>query len=1211
MGKGAQGEAVAEALAPSTAAMQSSETARLSALERLRRAAADAEGRNIVPTGRTTPSLSTETGGKTPGQAAQSNVLERLRAELAKAEGSILANGSRIAGQPTPPPVAAARPSSTEPAPRARRGSPARATSPQPDSAAPGPAGEGAEGQSGEPAGEPATSMGAPLSAVEKLRKALQETHDKLDDKKGLHWLASHSPEWPQSKFPKLHVEPSGGLRAKLHLLQQKIKEESDAVASLRRAAEDAGKHHAHLSAQLGFHVNHATPMWSEVGARFLNRFKDAPALKPQLIAHDFDLELPPPREGRRGLARGRAISVIKEKPVPPPPPVRSKSAARLSLSFTSPARNTWEVSFGLGASGSRAQEKYGNDAECEIATGKVFTKRFVKTPRVEPVLPPPVDIVLEAFDKGAVPMDDDPRVVPPPLPRIFDCAPVLGDDLVELPDKSDVASQSDARDAFKTPDMAVPRSATAEEAAPPALLEDALLPDAPNKPQKEPRLLKRKLKGSQGPMTATVVPELQPKAVRSAARRKLKAGGAPLEAMLLPPEKCPGARKGGGKKRRSPTDTTGETLFLEKHDCAADTDDALRPERLVAAPEDRRELEVPAPPATLASCDGPPAQSAPKMEALLEGRDMLFCGVKPEARYEALEEPLAAPQKAARKIKLRLNLGHKKEEVTKAHMRLETIKLTRWEACCIIQAHVRGLEARRLMQVMKAHVLLNTSLITGERAKLGAEDVMAPTALRHVLVLAEAYRKGTEGERHTHAKEAAMKATFTRESHSTKGSRAKSAKEMAAEAAKPPNMLMKIFEEQGEAAALEAAAKEALRWTNWMVPAPVRSAEADANAVAAAAVGDMLREGDRDAGKIAARIAAKVAAEIAADAMISVTEMGLNHVEYHAGATIANSQRQGGPLGEAPGLMPAKPAEPVRKRLEGEFSRLRSQSPPAPRPAAKAAPPPPAPPPEAPKPSSPSPKEAGRWNRVSSVFAKKKGLTEEEAALRLQKAYKGLRARRYLQILKARVDLRTAVARVRERGREAQPDVLEKTMVLGDAYLRSWNLVRAEQCYTHVMDNMEREYGRGDARCVRPASALARVYRLRGDTMHAEEIMRRALETPPASTAADPVSNVWNSLAGAFSPAAPTGKNSQPVKNAAGKGAPDLATNTAAAAKAMGDAVAQPFNAAADSIKQLNEQLAGAANDLWSMGWLGGNAATASASSSVQQSSATATAGA
>jgi hypothetical protein len=39
----------------------------------------------------------------------------------------------------------------------------------------------------------------------------------------------------------------------------------------------------------------------------------------------------------------------------------------------------------------------------------------------------------------------------------------------------------------------------------------------------------------------------------------------------------------------------------------------------------------------------------------------------------------------------------------------------------------------------------------------------------------------------------------------------------------------------------------------------------------------------------------------------------------------------------------------------------------------------------------------------------------------------------------------------------------------------------------------MERDYGRGDVRCVRPASALARVYRERGEPQRAEEVMKRA----------------------------------------------------------------------------------------------------------------------
>ena len=46
------------------------------------------------------------------------------------------------------------------------------------------------------------------------------------------------------------------------------MKEESDAVGALRRASEDARKHHSHITAQLAHHVQHAGNMWGEARAR-------------------------------------------------------------------------------------------------------------------------------------------------------------------------------------------------------------------------------------------------------------------------------------------------------------------------------------------------------------------------------------------------------------------------------------------------------------------------------------------------------------------------------------------------------------------------------------------------------------------------------------------------------------------------------------------------------------------------------------------------------------------------------------------------------------------------------------------------------------------------------------------------------------------------------------------------------------------------------
>ena len=167
------------------AAPPSSETARLSALERLRRAAAEAEGKSNRSTPQAPAAAASQPSSSGPAAvaaapAASGNALERLREELRRAESSILANGARVAGKP----AAAPAPAPETPTTGKRKASPVREASPPR-----GPDGQPLEPAAGQeqPAAEakPApTMMGAPLSAVEKLRQALEDTNSKLDDKK-------------------------------------------------------------------------------------------------------------------------------------------------------------------------------------------------------------------------------------------------------------------------------------------------------------------------------------------------------------------------------------------------------------------------------------------------------------------------------------------------------------------------------------------------------------------------------------------------------------------------------------------------------------------------------------------------------------------------------------------------------------------------------------------------------------------------------------------------------------------------------------------------------------------------------------------------------------------------------------------------------------------------------------------------------------------
>lgn len=106
----------------------------------------------------------------------------------------------------------------------------------------------------------------------------------------GLHWLASHEPHWPKAKWPELHhyhelkpnarlhwpdkvrFPPSGTASANAipfsaHRLTRASHDaqETGALDALRKAVEDAGKHHAHVSGHLNANMNRMSPMWGEV----------------------------------------------------------------------------------------------------------------------------------------------------------------------------------------------------------------------------------------------------------------------------------------------------------------------------------------------------------------------------------------------------------------------------------------------------------------------------------------------------------------------------------------------------------------------------------------------------------------------------------------------------------------------------------------------------------------------------------------------------------------------------------------------------------------------------------------------------------------------------------------------------------------------------------------------------------------------------------
>lgn len=175
----------AQAAQPTT---PTSETSRLSALERLRRVAAEAEGRT-APLGAAAPKPAPAPAASV---SSKDDVLARLREELQRAEAKIHANASRASGTPVP---AAANASPSRQSSSVRRASPAR-TSPTRGispfrwrrASEEAPAADA-------PPEEGPTAFNHPLSAVEKLRKALEDTHARLDDKKASASLArAHAP---------------------------------------------------------------------------------------------------------------------------------------------------------------------------------------------------------------------------------------------------------------------------------------------------------------------------------------------------------------------------------------------------------------------------------------------------------------------------------------------------------------------------------------------------------------------------------------------------------------------------------------------------------------------------------------------------------------------------------------------------------------------------------------------------------------------------------------------------------------------------------------------------------------------------------------------------------------------------------------------------------------------------------------------------------
>jgi hypothetical protein len=1111
------------------------EKLRLQALERLHAAASDAEGRIASGPSRVVPAsapAARSAAARAPSPAATAgasngpvSALERLRAAMVEAEAKLLSNGKPSSL------LARARSRSHS---RSRSRSPRRAAAAAAAAAAAGaPPGEGVEpvpeGEAGAEGGAtpgapaapaaPATPAPTPAppakasSALEQLRRALADADSRISDNSGKHWLGAHEPKWQ----PGPQWQPSGDIGLKMRPADRS-RSPWPLVEKMRVASDAAVDATGHAAATLTHNASLHGQFWGDVNARLVGRYGTPPAVRPQYWAHGVDMEVPPDHAGRRGLAK-KMVPLPKPPPPPMPAKPRSQSTGRISLSFSSPARNQYEVSLTMGASIAPT----GGAMSDMPSIGTSVTKTWTHVPTIL------AQCVREMVPADAVPLDVFADVAEPILSE-------KGHDPKAA--RHDSAGKAEARAApWQEP-------ACAKEPYAPAML----------RPRRE---LSLPDEADEAPSTsARPKPQRGPHVVRRKARKlpDMTVALPPCGLEMDPPPQVPGAAHGQAQPRP----------LLRPPAVEEDGDDAVFADGLMLFTDESP--GAPAGPARTSFPHARPAPAAPPTSLPPDVGAFAPRRAQPEAGFMPREEDL--PGRGAAK-RWRMRRRAERAVVSTRTVRRGKVKLTRWEAACIIQAHYRGMESRRLMAAIKARIMLSTHLcekgITGKA--VGFDDTaMAPAALRHVKVLAEFYEKSSQGKRFAGARVGAAQAVTSRtatvtESASTSGrpgARGAPPSQVAALPARP-NPLLHIYETQGEAAALEAAAREALTWTNWMVPDLAKEAEDDATLAAVHAFRDMLKEGDTplDTRAFADRIALKAAAEVVAPAMVVLTKHGLTQDHYaSATVTVANRVRDGKDTQEALGDAAKARKVPTiahdaatTKKFEAEFGKMRATSGKQAPAGAAAAPqtssmqvPPLVPTPASVKPArvtvtlpvappvkaSPAmvkparspvvsaavpvkgaPQAAavpakGRGERswfdsAASLFSGGRGLSQAQAATRIQAAVRGMRARRQLEILKARVELRAAVAAVRDKGIAAQPAVLDRTMALGDAYLRAWNLPRAEQCYTHVLDTMERDYGRGDVRCVRPASALARVHRERGEPERAEEVMKRAT-TPAAS---------------------------------------------------------------------------------------------------------------
>jgi len=1039
---------------------------------------------------------------------------------MLEAEAKLLSNGQKkVKGDaPAPTPHANA----------------ARSTSPGSRSGSPAPREQEAEPHGGTVAGDMARALQA-------LKGALERADGHLNDPRGRHWLGAHEPDW--SKEPAWKVDPkaNSGLRAALRPAQ--ARREPWALTQHLAAASRAADSDASGAVQAAVSATTLPGrFWNDVGTRLVRRYASPPVVRPNPWAHEAELSVPLGAAGHRGVAR---TPTVVEQPVAKPPRPRAASTGRISLAFSSPQRNTWEVSLTMGAS-------YGN-----VSTTGTLSKTFER-----------VLIPQRWADPARVPGVPQNILVHTLFPRVLEKGHNAQWPRMVQPGKAAAS-------------VPVPNVAPAREPWALAVL----------RPRPEGTLLPEQ--------EAALAPAWAPKPQRGPHKVRRKSGKVATMRVALP------TQRGSGAPPAQPPGTQ-----------SADVQQRCLHILPPVKPETDVDSFVDADTGACSECTGPAAVYDPAAGFHLDVAPPAPSGPGPQrahapapgAQVEAsfiTRDDRAVPRAGGKRWRARAKT--ERQVVSTKTIHKPRVRLTRWEAACIIQAHFRGWEARRMMSAIKARIMLSTHLVESRMAGVkgrGAMDTALPSAaLRHVKVLAEAYEQSSHRPKFARAENAARQASSTHRALSAMPDRADA------------NPLVRIYQTKGEAAAVEAAAKEALAWTNWMVPDLAKTPEDDATVAAVRAFKDMvLREGEpvSEARASADRISMKAAAEVVGAAMSELTSHGLSSDGYiSTTATIANRLRDGKESsGEVNGGVkrPAwereayAPNRRSRDRLTGEQAEREAErdhfarsyeniqrehklpTPPstgtqarrAQAQAASAAPP--RTPAAAPAPvaasAARSTTERPRWlDTAAALFGRNNNAAQQAAVVKLQSAVRRMRARRQLEVLRARADLRSAVSAVRERGIAGQPAVLDKTMALGDAYLKAWNLPRAEQCYSHVLDTMERDYGQGDARCIRPASALAQVYRRRGEPSRAADVMQRATTAPSKPHAKDPFSSAFGGLFGGGA-AAPAAGASAPVGLAA------MQTGS----KVLDGAAAGVQDALANSTKAMQDQLG---NLFGGAGWL------------------------